>query len=345
MRAHNCTAVLLAASLVACAGDRNLAPLDVAPFVAIGSDGDGAMASWPRISPRHPDGFRVAVPQPGSVRSAPLIYSDSGAFLGPLEVPAGAESESRQPLFARIGPGDSIWVFDESRSVLVYGPDRKYARSAALPVTPWDARVLPGGRMVVTPATFGQPFPVYLLDADGGTIAAIGDSTDIGGAPSPRRLTLGPDGAIWTIAMSHRWRLERWEADGGRSRTLTAAPDWFVPYDTFATPTRQIPPSASVQDAWFDGQGRLWILGKVADRRWAEGIGDSAAGAGTIVDQDRAYDTVFEVVDPESGHRLVHSRLDLAYPFAVEPGVVMRVVTTDGGWYRAELARVLERDR
>lgn len=333
------TVMALLGSLAGC-DDRALAPIRLEPMMTIGAtEGDGVIATWPRVSARHPGGFRIVVPQPGSVPSAPLVYGDSGEFIGTLAVPGGDEAGFVEPLFTRIGPGDSLWVFDGARRVLVFSPGREFIRTIALPVAPWDAVVLAGGRLAVTPATFGAPLPWLLLDADGDLIREIGVADSL--VPSPRRIVAGLDNSVWTIAMTHRWRLEQWDLSGTLLRRLETPPAWFTTHDELSAPSRERPPQPLVQDGWVDRSGRIWIVGKVADVDWREGIGDAMAGGSPIADADLAYDTVIEVHDPTSGAVLAEARFDAAYPFIAEPGVLMRVVTTAAGWHRAELVRVM----
>lgn len=320
--------------------DRELAPIRLEPMMTIGAtDGDGTIATWPRVSARHPLGYRIVIPQPGSVPSPPLVYADDGAFIGPLGVQGEGPNTFVEPLFTRIGPGDSLWIFDGARRVLLFSPERTFVRTIPLPISPWDAVVLAGGRIAVTPATFGDPLPWLLLDANGALIREVGESDTL--VPSPRRIFAGRDNSVWIVAMTHRWRLEHWDLSGQRLQSLDEAPGWFTPHEELLSPSPDRPPQPLVQDGWVDQEGRLWIIGKVADANWQDGIGDPVDGASPIADADRAYDTIIAVLDPVTGAVIAEARFDAAYPFMAEPGVLMRVSTTDAGWHRAELVRVM----
>lgn len=335
-RISTCGLVLAA---LACQ-QRDLAPVRLEPMATIGdTTGPGAIATWPRVSARHPLGYRVVVPQPGSVAAVPLVYDDDGAFLGPLVARDSVLGGFVEPLFARIGPGDSVWVFDGAQRALVFSPTREHVRTVQLPLAPWDAVVLADGRLAVTPATFGEPLPWLLLDGEGGVVRSIGEADSL--VPSPRRIVPGTDNTVWTIAMTHRWQLEHWGLDGTLLDRFDAAPPWFAPYDALLAPAPDRAPQSAVQDAWVDTAGRLWIVGKVAGADWREGIGPAEAGGSSITDADRAYDTIVEAHDPATGAVITEARFDPAYPFMAEPGVLMRVVRGGGGWQRAELARVL----
>jgi hypothetical protein len=335
---------LLASCLVvvaACADStRDVAPIRLEPMLTIGSEaGDGALATWPRVSARHPLGYRVLVPQPGSLPSLPVVYDDSGSFIGTLGQRGDSTNGMVEPLFARIGPGDSLWIFDGARRALVFSPDRNFVRSIPLPVSPWDAVVLSGGRIALTPAMFGEPLPWLLLDSEGNVVRRIGEPDAL--VPSPRRIIAGRDGTVWTLAMTHRWRLEQWDMLGNRLRQFTAAPTWFTSHDALTAPGPDRPPQSAVQDGWVDTDGRLWIVGKSPDPNWRDGLGAPVDGASPITDPDKAYDTMVEVRDGTTGALLGEARFDGAYPFIAEAGVLMRVRTTEAGWHMAELARVL----
>ncbi len=321
-------------------GERDLAPVRLEPLLTIGADeGPGVMATWPRVSARHPLGYRIAVPQPGGVPALPVVFDDSGRYVAMLGARGDDTGGFVEPLFTRIGPGDSLWVFDGARRVVLFSPERQQVRTIALPVAPWDAVVLPGSRIAVTPAAFGNPLPWLLLDGEGRVVREVGtnDST----IPTPRRIVAGLDNTVWTIAMTHHWRLEHWSLDGTLLDSLTTPPDWFTPHATLQGPSPDRPPQPAVQDGWIDTAGRVWIVGKVADAAWRDGIGAPVDGVSPITDPDRAYDTIVEVFDPATGAVLAEARFDPAYPFMAEPGVLMRVINTPGGWYRVELARVL----
>lgn len=319
---------------------RDVAPIRLETMISLGAeDGDGALATWPRVSARHPLGYRVLVPQPGSVPSLPVVYDDSGSFLGTLGSRGDSAHNLVEPLFARIGPGDSVWVFDGARRAVIFSPERVLVRSITLPVSPWDAVVLSGGRVALTPAMFGEPLPWLLLDAAGNEVARIGESDAL--VPSPRRIIAGVDGTVWTLAMTHRWRMEQWDLSGTRLRQFTDAPSWFTPHDALTAPGPDRPPQSAVQDGWVDTEGRLWIVGKTPDPNWRDGVGPPVDGASPITDPDKAYDTIVEVRDGTTGAVLGEARFDGAYPFIAEAGVLMRVRTTAAGWHIAELARVL----
>lgn len=326
---------------------RDVAPIRLDAGVTIGAtEGAGALATWPRVSARHPGGYRILVPQPGGVVALPAVYGDDGTFLGVLGSAGDAPEQFREPLFVRFGPGDSLYVFDAAQQVLVFGPDRRYGRTIPLPFVPWDAVVLGDGRMVVASSSFDHPLPLLLVGSDGAVVREIGASDSVARAtPSPRRVLAGPDGSYWTVLTTGRWRIEHWDTAGALIGVIERTPPWYPPYQRELSLAGGIAPQPTLQDGWFDSEGRIWLLGKAADAKWEEGIGTKTSDAGievaTIEEPDRVSDTVLEVIDPTTGQLVAEGRFDPAYPFAVEPGVVARIRVTGDGWHRAELAKII----
>ena len=335
--------VLLGALVVGCGrGSRAVAPITLESMTTFGATaGAGTMATWPRVSARHAGGYRILVPQPGGVAALPLAYADDGRLLGPLAATGDSVGGFREPLFTRIGPGDSLWLFDNAQRVLVFSPNRNWVRTIPLLVGPWDAVVGADGRTLISSSSSERPFPLLLITATGAIEREFPGDSVSQSIHSPRRVIRAPDGSWWTMPMQFRYRLEHWDTTGVLLGVIERTPKWFPPYTRAYSPSPDHAPSPMLMDAWFDAAGRLWVLGKAADPKWAAGLTTPRDSASSIEDADLVYDTVLEVLDPASGALLAQTRFDVSYPFAVEPGVVMRVRTTANGWNRAELMRVV----
>lgn len=334
--------------VAACSGrGRQLAPIRLEPLASFGAQqGEGAIATDPRVSARHPGGFRIVVPGAGAggISTQPLVYNDSGRYLGTLTGGASAAEQFQVPLFARIGPGDSIWVFDGSQRVLIFGPRREYERTVQLPETPWDALVLPDGRMLIAPASADRPLPLLLLTRTGSLIREFGAHDSSGVAiRAPRWLIGDGDGSFWSMPMQFRWRLEHWDSSGASLSVLERQPDWFRPYSQLSTPDSNHAPQPTIQGAWTDGIGRLWVLGRAADQHWDRGLSPQPSGSAgpVITEADKVYDTVLEAIDRQTGQLTVTTRMDPSYVSVVEPGVLMKVISTAAGWKRVVLMNVV----
>jgi len=320
---------------VACSGP-DLGPMRVEVLAELGdASGPGAIPTWPRVSARHPGGYRIVVPQPGSTAFHPMAFDDGGNFLGELAAPRDGAATFVQPLFTRLGPDNTIWVFDAAARVLVFDAARRYQRTVPLPIAPWDAVVLADGRLAVTSSSYGTPLPWLLLDGNGRVVRRFTGNGEL--VPSPRRIVLGHGGTVWTLTMTHRMRLEHWDTAGTLIAQFEPPSTWFAPYAHLDSPSSDTPPQSTIQDGWIATDGRLWLVGKVADAIWRSGLGVSGT---SILRPDHVYDTVIEIRDPSTGALLESARFDASYPFVVEPGVLMRPRVIEGGWFRAELVDV-----
>jgi hypothetical protein len=328
-----------------CERARDVAPIRLEPLTTIGAeDGAEAMTAWPLVSPQHPGGYRVLVPQSPGGGALPMAFGDDGRRIDSIGSFGTGQEHLSEPLFVRFGPGDSLYLFDGARRVLIYSPDRRYQRTVALPVTPWDAAILADGRMVVSSSLYEHPLPLLILRADGTIEREIGGTDSASMAVrSPRRVIPGPDGTIWTMPMTGRWRLEQWSLDGTLRRTLDRTPDWYPASQPAALTASPTPRQPTLQAAWFDAAGRLWVLGKAVDADWEKGMrNESDSGAvASIDDPDRVGDTMLEVFDAAVANLVATARFDDVYPFSAEPGVVIRIRSSDRGWHRAELARIV----
>ncbi|MGH7592445.1 MAG: hypothetical protein ACRELE_01125 [Gemmatimonadales bacterium] len=341
-------ALVIATSVVAaCSGrGRVLAPIRLEPVVAFGAEnGDGAIATDPRVSAHHPRGFRIVIPSAAGVAVLPLVYGDDGRFLGDLRGGRSAAEQFRTPLFARIGPADSIWVFDGAHRVLIFNPDRHYVRTAPLPVSPWDALVLPDSRMLIAPSDADRPLPLLLLGATGVGIRDFGAVDSDVSLHAARWLVRDRDGSFWSMPAQFQWRLEHWDTGGALVSVLERRPDWFKPYTHVSAPGPDHAPQPTIQGAWIDSVGRLWVLGMIADPGWRLGIDwhrQQSSGA-VIGDADKVYDTILEVLDLRTRRLIATQRIRQSYPSEVEPGVLLHIRETTGGWKKVEVVKVIFR--
>lgn len=349
-----CWRVAVATVVAGCgSGGRELAPIRLVSMTTLGADsGDGAIATTPMVSARHPGGFRIVVAEFSTIATSPLVFGDDGRFLGTLHGDSAAMGIFHQPMFARIGSGDSLWVFDNARRVLIFDPSRRYVRTIALGTTPRDATiplsdavVLPDGRIA---ATTDAPAIVQLFNANGVVQRDIGVQEFRGSRPLyARRIARAPDGTLWTTTTSDHWRLEHWDTTGRLLKVVEPVASWFVDSVTDHRtwyPTPDQPPPPAIRAIWFDAAGRLWALGAVADRQWREGFvaADSAVPNSTgHIDSDKYFDTIVEVRDPVTGRLIATARFDIACESIAEPGVLVHEVDTHAGWRRAELLRVV----
>lgn len=307
----------------------------------LGADsGAGAIANLASISARSGRGYRVVMPASGSGTIAPLLFAEGNRFLRALRAGADTAEQFERPLFARIGPDDSIWVFDDAPRTLVFSPEGNFVRAFSLPASPWDALVLPGSRVIIAPAHADHPLPLLLLRADGGTVQEF-DVTDGEAIAAPRRLALDPDGTIWSMPVQFRWRVEHWDTTGRSLGTVERRTPWFEPYVKLVSPSVRQPPQPEIRGFWIDASHNIWIVGRVSDRRWGRGLATDRDGQGSVISNaDRVFDSVIEVYDPGTRSTLATAIVDRAYPWAPEPGTIVAVLDRPSGWKLVELVHV-----
>ncbi|HEY3934462.1 MAG TPA: hypothetical protein VGL65_07555 [Gemmatimonadales bacterium] len=321
---------------------RELAPIRLETVMTLGADsGAGAIVTVPSVSADHPGGFRIVIPAASAVSASPLVYDDSGHYRGLLSAGTG-DQQFQTPLFTRIGPGDSVWIFDASQRAFVFDSNLHFVRSVDLPASPWDAQILSDGRLLIAPANADRPLPLQLLTGNGALVRTIG-AADSAVVHAPRWLIPDRDGTFWTMPTQFRWRLEHWDSNGARIGVIERHPAWYPSYARALPTTTSQPPQASILGAWLDADRRLWVLGSTADPQWPTGLGPTHRGERdqVIVDPDKVFDTVIEAIDPASGSALAMTRVDQAFQSVVEPDVIMRAGDARGGWKKAILVRVV----
>lgn len=341
-----CSAIALAVLLAGCHGfGRDLSPIRLEPIVTLGeTSGEGAIATTPEVSAHHPGGFWIVTPAFSAIDALPMVYGDDGKYLGKLHGDTTLiGSMYGGAVFTRFGPGDSIWVFDVSGRVLIFGPHRNYARAFQLPSLPTDALILADNRFL---ATQDSGAIVTLFSPTGAVVREIGTMQAGPAHLGPRTVLIAlGDGTFWTCTAHPKRQLEHWDTAGRRLRGIDPTDNHFSLQlgEPYSLGMRDKPPMTRMLPVWIDGKGRLWMLGAVADQHWQQGldVSDTARpGFMAISDYDKYFDTTIEVRDLNSGALIASTRLDYRYSM-VEPGVLVHLTSTAAGWRQAELMRVV----
>ena len=126
-----------------------------------------------------------------------------------------------------------------------------------------------------------------------------------------------PTGAAEGTSHWKQYVIELWDADGNTLTILERRVPWFTPL-TGPEPAPQFesdPPfHPYMLDLSEDEGGRIWVLVRVPDANWRSGIrrGDTPDGPGGLimVDPDKVYGTIIEVINPTDGIVLASQRLD-----------------------------------
>jgi hypothetical protein len=130
-----------------------------------------------------------------------------------------------------------------------------------------------------------------------------------------RLTTMDSDSLVWTIDVN-QYRLQLWSLDGRLIREIRRDVDWFQPWvETVALEDRETtPPVPRTTALHRDSTGLLWVLIQIAGRNWKDAIVAARDPYGRpmrgIGDKNIYYDTVVEVIDPNTNQLLASTRVD-----------------------------------
>jgi hypothetical protein len=171
-----------------------------------------------------------------------------------------------------------------------------------------------------TPELLG--LPLHLLTRTGKSIRTFGDENPIGDPRDislyRRHISLALEGTVW-VSPEFRYQVERWDMDGHLIETIVREAEWFPP----RTPTveepltreRPIPrtpkPMPPVfHGAYQDSEGLLWLNSVVTDPDWRKHFEEIKAENPRSLPWDgRFYNTMIEIIDPNTGKLLTSQRL------------------------------------
>jgi hypothetical protein len=242
--------------------------------------------------------------------------------------------------------GSTLFAFDaRQRRVTALDAQFAVARSAPFPgeiywgTLPLNDSLLVLNTLVRTRELVG--FLAHTVDWNGGIVKSFA-STDAGfrfdldRSVYFRSFARSADGGIW-IAPSTSYSLELWTPAGSLRRVLVRNANWFR--DHLGTdgglPTPDHPPAPRLLAVRTDAQGRIWTLTRIAATGWREALRATVQRNGRttheIVDWDRAFDSIVEVISPDDAAVLSSTRFSepLSH-FVGEDGVVMITADRDG---------------
>jgi hypothetical protein len=229
------------------------------------------------------------------------------------------------------GPGEfrfvrSVAAIDTTLFVLDIGnhrvqrfslPAETLRGQTTLPVRPNYMAVLESGTFIVNaflydPEVVGQLY--HVVDSSGRVVGSFGYDGEIVRADQQftRLRSLAPRSrdSFWAANMT-RYRLEAWNVDGRRIRTLERNADWFAPHASAPRYDGSAAPAPTIPAIHQDSLGLLWVLISVADPEWRSAVRSNADDPSrSDVDRRLFYDTIIEVIDPTSATLLGTHRLD-----------------------------------
>lgn len=166
---------------------------------------------------------------------------------------------------------------------------------------------------VLVRETAGLLHPLHVVDEDGSVVRSFGGSTDPGNSPGSefRALAAGGGSTVWA-AHYQRYQIDLWDASHGKLlKVLSSAPSWFAPWTEYDPAD----PPARLSAVREDETGLLWLLFVVADSdapAYRPPVTEGPPrGDGEPERWQGRFDSVIQVVDPNSGRLLGSLRSDL----------------------------------
>ncbi|TVP43049.1 MAG: 6-bladed beta-propeller [Gemmatimonadales bacterium] len=271
------------------------------------------------------------------------VFGADGSFLRSVGRAGDGPGEFRTINHLGLLDGDTIEVYDlGGLRIQRFGPRFEPGSITRVPEfhAASMARTTDGRRVVnaVVALPSGIGLPLHLLSEDGQILASFGSEPPIEDlrASHRRHFSLTPRETAWATPHTE-YRLEEWSWEGRRLRTLVRNAPWLTrDGDLLLSPDGV--PNPWVRAIREDREGRLWVVALVPGTDWESGVGPQEQFTGEVLtginNMERAFDTIIEVIDPDSGRILGSQRLSMPVQGFVDDGRVYAVEITPIGDYR-----------
>lgn len=285
------------------------------------------------LAPHHQDGTVAVLSSDGK-----LVSSIGRAGGGPGEL-SGIRD-------IRTAAGDSLLVLDYSRLTL-FDPTGAFVRAKSLPdgLQAFRMSVMADGKVVLN-NYMPRRRSFTLLDAQYAEIRTFGRS--IAGARFPdsdaMQFLLAPldSGRFAAVQQHSAFLVQVWDTSGVMRKEFRRDPVWFTPstFQERLARTPRSPPFTRVVGAYADlARRQLWIAALVADRNWRAVAPPVEPGKREIPgflslkvsDYPRAYDTIIEVLNWDSGEVLLTQRFNAYVTSFVEGGLLYGLAEDSSG--------------
>jgi hypothetical protein len=215
-------------------------------------------------------------------------------------------------------------LFDDRIRAVVVGPDLSIARvmtgrSLLRPslVIRWPDSVVMNGP-IGTEESFGYPlhyasftaYNVKVIRSFGGE----GERLPKFSLPleSFQTVAIARDGELWTSSLLE-YEIRKLRRSGGDALILKRAPSWFAERSRPWLGNHEYPPPPRMFGIREDSHGLLWVFVQVASPGWngawarvPKGMKDVPA---SLVDFEKFFDTLVEVIDPAVGRVVARRRI------------------------------------
>lgn len=286
--------------------------------------------------------FVVPVVEPSAI----LVFGEDGEGLGRVGRAGRGPGEFRSIAAIAPGQGDSLWVLDVGNMRLsVIDRNLRIARSERLPFIAGRMGILADAGVVLM-----RPIPkggaatrIHVFDQGLSEVSSFHVSEPYGEESLPG--SLGREmhvRATGKVAVAHRreWVVEIWDSSGvleGRLELPGAWPD----VDAGDKAREGAPaPTEEVRAVGLDESHRIWLYIRVPDPRWRDALGEVRGIFGVqrgtpLGALSGRWDTVVQVVDPDSGNMLAEQRFE--WDVAQALGANRVAVYTEDGIGRATI--------
>ena len=264
------------------------------------------------------------------------VYDSTGILLQNFSRRGEGPGEHSRVSVMAVTRGDTVHLFDNAlRRHTVFSPSYQYVRSSSYPGRIWQAGELDDGTLVVngdlpTPDRVG--FPLHRMNQDGSlreSFGAEGTGYRMDASHLLARYIAHAGGdQVWQIPWAV-YQPTLWSPDRKVTHVQRDAA-WFPPVQTQRSPGGREPPTPWVHGIWLDNNQLLWTMLRVPDANWAPGPGAQALRPDQqhLVDFNREYDTLIEVIDARTGRLIAAQRFDEALWKLLPGGYVT--------WYRED---------
>ena len=226
-----------------------------------------------------------------------------------------------------------------------------------------DVLPLDQGWFVINARIFSRDLVSHVLHVfdEGGAIVTSMDESREGfrfdkpDGPYFRSLARSARG-FWS-AQQTRYRIDEWNVEGSRLRSIERASSWFPEHEgSVGPPLPDSPPRPSLLAIREDADGNLWTLIRVASDQWSEALAPAPPSAHPEVGQyvlgdlNRAFDSVIEILDVGEGAVITSVRFDEAlFAFVGDDEVVapswVGVNGATGSDFQLRILRAVFRER
>lgn len=277
------------------------------------------------------------------------LFDPSGTYLKSVGTPGRGPGEFEQMSRLGFGPGDSLIVVDNLISAHLFSPPpaAQYVRTIRFQ-RPMAPGVTSAGLLTEVQLTPAGADPPRRFSWDGSELARYGPE----GTGERRDYRMGPvafvdSTAVWS-AYRTEYRIDLLGSGGSIEKVVTREVEWF-PRDTTPAGLPWVErPRPRITAVSMGPDGMLWVVIWRAHREWARLAGTDAARQGPVLPHQLGmvppmhllFESVLEVLDPESGRLIAALEMPARIAGFVAPGIVCEIIESENGLVALQLWRV-----